>query len=154
MKSVIVLAGTVLCAVSPAVLGAHLAPIGQNVFTCELKSINLEEGHTLMVGNWKGTQVTNANSPDNNSSIECVGTFEGMPDKSFKVSGYCLHVDRDGDKWIDRWWNDSTMKKGGWEGTGISGKWKDLRGVKGNFVYTDLSTESGCKGVSNWEVVR
>ena len=51
MKSVIVLAGTVLCAVSPAVLGAQLAPIGQNVFTCELKSINLEEGHTLMVGN-------------------------------------------------------------------------------------------------------
>ena len=68
-----------------------------------------------MIGNWKGLQITNPNSPDNNSTIDCVGIFEGMPDKSFKVSGYCLHVDRDGDKWIDRWWNDSTMKKGRWE---------------------------------------
>jgi hypothetical protein len=154
MKSVLALAATALCAISTGALAAQLAPTGQNVFTCELRSINLEEGHMLMVGNWKGTQVTNPNSPDNNSSIDCVGTFEAMPDKSFKVNGYCLHVDRDGDKWIDRWWNDSTMKKGRWEGIGISGKWKDVRGVMGNFVYTDLSTETVCKGVSNWEVAR
>ena len=154
MKSALALLTTAFCAVSTSVLSAQLAPVGQNVFTCELKSINLEEGHSLMIGNWKGLQVTNANSPDNNSTIDCVGIFEGMPGKSFKVSGYCLHVDRDGDKWIDRWWNDSTMKKGRWEGTGISGKWKEVRGVMGNFVYTDLSSDTGCKGISNWEVAR
>lgn len=154
MKQILALATIAFYSVSTAVLSAQLAPTGQNVFTCELKSINLDDGHSLMIGNWKGLQITNPNSPDNNSTIDCVGTFEGMPDKSFKVSGYCLHVDRDGDKWIDRWWNDSTMKKGRFEYTGISGKWKDLRGVTGNFVYTDLSNESGCKGVSNWEVSR
>ena len=85
------------------------------------------------------------------STIECAGTIENMADKSFKAAGCCLHTDHDGDKWIDRWWNDSSMKKGRWEATDLSGKWKDVSSnQKGEFVFTDLSTTSECKGVSTW----
>src|SRR6185369_8512617 len=144
LKSIFLLGSAALMAIAVVnALGETLSPVGHNVFTCDLKSINLEEGHTLMIGNWKGLTITsNPGSPDNNTAIDCIGTFEGMPDKSFKVSGYCLHVDRDGDKWADRWWNDSTMKTGRFEYTGISGKWKDVKGVKGTFVYTDLSGDT------------
>jgi hypothetical protein len=62
-------------------------------------------------------------------------------------------MDRDGDKWLDRWWADSTMPKGRWEDTGISGKWKNLKRT-GTYVYTDRSTESNCRGISAWEADR
>ena len=104
-----------------------------------------------MLGKGKGITVAAANKPDHMSTIECAGTIENMADKSFKAAGYCLHMDHDGDKWIDRWWNDSSMKKGRWEATGLSGKWKDVSSnQKGEFVFTDLSTTSECKGVSTW----
>jgi hypothetical protein len=151
MKTAFALAATALCAVSTGISAAQLSASGQNVFTCDLKSVTLEEGHSMMVGNWKGIQVTHEGAPDNNSTIDCVGTFEGMPDKSFKIGGYCLHTDKDGDKWLDRWWNDSTMKVARWEGIGISGKWLELKKPTGSFMYADLSTEAGCKGVSSWK---
>jgi hypothetical protein len=72
---------------------------------------------------------------------------EGLPDKTFKASGYCVLTDPDGDKWLDRWWADSSMPKGRWEDSGISGKWKGLRRA-GSYVYTDRSTDSACKGMS------
>jgi hypothetical protein len=152
MKRMFVLPA-VLLVISTSAVGAPNAASGYNVFNCDVKTINLEEGHSLTTFSGKGVQMSIPNSPDHMSSIECLGTIESMPDKSFKASGYCLHVDRDGDKWIDRWWNDSTMKKGRWEQTGVSGKYKGPRPT-GTFVYTDLSSESACKGVSNWEVDR
>jgi hypothetical protein len=87
------------------------------------------------------------------SHLDCLITTEITPDKSFKSSGYCSHTDRDGDKWIDRSWNDSTMKKGRYEVKGVSGKYKGARET-GSFVYTDLSTESACVGISSWEADR
>jgi hypothetical protein len=152
MKRMIVLAAA-LFAISTVVASAPNAPAGYNVLTCEGKTVSLDEGHSLTIFSGKGVLVSVPGSPDHMSSIECLGTVENMPDKSFKASGYCSHTDRDGDKWIDHWWNDSSMKKGRWEQTGVSGKYKGPRST-GSFVYTDLSSDSGCKGVSNWEADR
>jgi hypothetical protein len=120
---------------------------GHNYIVCEASTLVLEEGHSLTLIKGKGFG-TITNPP---SHVECYGTVESMPDKSFKASGYCVHTDRDGDKIADRWWADSSMPKGKWEDVGISGKWKGVR-KSGNYVYTDLSTPTDCRGVSNWEV--
>ena len=136
---------------------AHAAwvgsPSGYNVTTCEIAALPLDENHSLVTIHGKGLILTAPNSPDHMSQVECLGTVENMPDKSFKASGFCLVTDRDGDKWVDRWWADSTMPKGRWEDTGISGKWKNLKRT-GTYVYTDRSTESNCRGISAWEADR
>lgn len=120
---------------------------GQNYMFCEVSTLALEEGHSLTL--FKGKGFSTLMNPPN--QIECYGAVETMPDKSFKASGYCVHTDRDGDKIADRWWADSSMPKGKWEDTGISGKFKGVR-TSGNYVYTDLSTPTECRGVSNWEI--
>jgi hypothetical protein len=120
---------------------------GQIYFVCEGSTLALEEGHSLTLTKAKGLG-TLTNPP---TQVDCYGTFESMPDKSWKASGYCVHTDRDGDKIADRWWVDSSMPKGKWEDVGISGKWKGVR-KSGNYVYTDVSTPTECRGVSNWEV--
>ena len=154
MRKLLALPAIALGVLSTDALSVQPAQSGQNIFTCEVSVLPLDEGHALIMWKGKGVQVTVANSPDHMSHIDCSGTIETMPNNTFKAAGYCLHTDRDGDKWVDRWWNDSTMKTGRWEYTGVSGKWKELRDVKGNFVFTDLSTQSECRGVSNWEVTR
>ncbi len=106
-----------------------------------------KKGHSLTLIKAKGFGTV-TNPP---SQVDCYGTVESLPDKTFKASGYCVHTDRDGDRVADRWWADSSMPKGKWEDVGISGKWKGLR-KSGNYVYTDLSTPTECRGVSNWEV--
>ena len=120
---------------------------GQNYMFCEGSTLALEEGHSLTLFKGKGFS-TLMNPP---TQIECYGSVETLPDKSFKASGYCVHTDRDGDKIADRWWADSSMPKGKWEDAGISGKFKGVR-TSGNYVYTDLSTPTECRGVSNWEI--
>jgi len=110
MKSILVMGITALCAISTNTLAVQPAQSGQNIFTCEVSVLPLEEGHALIVWKGKGVQVTVANSPDNQSLIDGAATTENMADKSFKASGYCLHTDRDGDKWVDRWWNDSSLQ--------------------------------------------
>ena len=129
------------------------AQSGYNIITCETTALPLDEGHSMMTFHGKGLVLTAPNSPDHMSQVECLGAIENMPDKSFKGNGYCLLTDRDGDKWLDRWWFDSTTPKGRWEDTGISGKWKNLKRT-GTYVYTDRSTESSCRGISAWEADR
>jgi len=114
---------------------------------CEPSTLALEEGHSLTLVKSKGLS-TGMTPP---GQVDCHGSVETMPDKSFKASGYCVHTDRDGDKIVDRWWADSSMPKGKWEDVGISGKWKGFHKT-GTYVYTDLSTSTECRGVSNWEV--
>jgi len=120
---------------------------GQNYLVCEVSTLTLEDGHSLTLIKSKGFGTV-MNPP---TQVDCYGTFESMPDKTFKASGYCVHTDRDGDKIADRWWADSSMPKGKWEDVGISGKFKGIH-KGGNYVYTDLSTPTECRGVSNWEV--
>jgi hypothetical protein len=45
------------------------------------------------------------------------------------------------------------MQKGRYETMGVSGKYKGGRDT-GSFVYTDLSSQSGCSGVGSWEADR
>jgi hypothetical protein len=128
------------------VLAVDYPAKGQNYLVCEASTLALEEGHALTLFKAKGFG-TITNPP---TQVDCYGSIESMPDKTFKASGYCVHTDRDGDKVADRWWADSSMPKGKWEDVGISGKWKGFR-RSGNYVYTDLSTPTECRGVSNWE---
>jgi hypothetical protein len=129
------------------------ATSGHNSLTCQTSVLGLDENHSLMTVRAKGLVVTTPNSPDHMAHVECLGTVESMADKSFKASGYCVLTDRDGDKWLDRWWADSTMPKGRWEDSGISGKYLNLR-RSGTYVYTDRSIGSACEGMSSWEVDR
>ena len=105
-----------------------------------------------MVISWKGRgiQISFPDKPWHMSQLECVSTTEIFPDKSFKSSGFCSHADRDGDKWINRTSQDSSMPKGRFQATGISGKYKGGHDA-GTFVYTDLSSATGCRGVASWE---
>jgi hypothetical protein len=152
MRKLLALPAIALGVLSTDALSVQGAPSGQNVFTsCEVSVLPLDEGHAFIMWKGKGVMLTVANSPDHMSHMDCAGTVEAMPDKTFKAAGHCLHTDRDGDKWVDRFWNDSTMKTGRWETTGVSGKWKESRS-EGNYVVTDLSTQSECRSVSNWEV--
>jgi hypothetical protein len=150
MKQAAILAAAGIFVICTSALAQEAVNSGYNVFTCEVSVLQLDEGHSLVFWKGKGVTVTDARSPVHMSHLECFSTTEIMSDKSFKSSGYCSHTDRDGDKWIDRNWNDSTMKKGRWEMTGVSGKYKGAHGT-GSFVPTDLSSESACMGVSNWE---
>jgi hypothetical protein len=54
MKQMLAFAITALCAVSASVLGAQPAQSGQNIFTCEVTVLPLEEGHALIL--WKGKE--------------------------------------------------------------------------------------------------
>ena len=90
MKMILALTVTALSILSADALSVQPAQSGQNIFTCEVTLLPLEEGHALILWKGKGVQVTVANGPDHMSHIDCAGTIESMADKSFKASGYCL----------------------------------------------------------------
>src|SRR3954453_9630528 len=114
MKTSVTLASIGFAFVTGAI-GAELPDKGQNYFTCENSTLDLGEGHSYTLLKSKGLQTSG--DPAHPNNIECYGTFEAMPDKSFKASGYCMITDVDGDKWLDRWWADSSTEKGHWEDT-------------------------------------
>ena len=153
MKQTAILAAAGMLVVSTGVWAQGAANSGHNVLTCEVSVLPLEEGHAIVLWKGKGVTLSAPDKPWHMSHLECFSTTEIMADKSFKTTGYCSHTDRDGDKWIDRNWHDSTMQKGRYEVTGVSGKYKGARET-GSFVATDLSSQSGCSTVSSWEADR
>ena len=150
MKQITILAATGILLASAGAWAQVGTNSGYNVLTCEVSMLPLDEGHAIILWKGKGVTLSAPDKPWHMSHLECVTTTEIMADKSFKTNGYCSHTDRDGDKWIDRNWQDSTMQKARYETTGISGKYKGNRET-GSFVYTDLSSQSACSGVSSWE---
>ena len=150
MKQITILAATGILVASAGAWAQVGTNSGYNVLTCEVSVLPLDEGHAIILWKGKGVTLSAPDKPWHMSHLECVTTTEIMADKSFKTNGYCSHTDRDGDKWIDRNWQDSTMQKARYETTGISGKYKGNRET-GSFVYTDLSSQSACSGVSSWE---
>jgi hypothetical protein len=150
MKQLAILATTGILVVATGAWAQGGVNSGHNVFTCEVSVLPLDEGHAIVLWKGKGVTLSAPDKPWHMSHLECVSTTEIMADKSFKTTGYCSHTDRDGDKWIDRNWQDSTMQKGRYEVKGVSGKYKGGHAT-GSFVYTDLSSQSGCSGVSSWE---
>lgn len=153
MKQMLILLVASTFVISTGAWAQNAVNAGYNVVTCEITVLPLDDGHSMVVSKQKGVMLAAPDKPWHMSQIDCLTTTEIMADKSFKSSGYCSHTDRDGDKWIDRHWQDSTMQKGRYEMKGVSGKYKG-GSETGSFVYTDLSTESGCKGVSSWEADR
>ena len=53
---------------------------GQNYLVCEVSTLALEEGHSLTLIKSKGFGTV-TNPP---TQVDCYGTAESMPDKSFK----------------------------------------------------------------------
>ncbi len=153
MKQIATLAAAGLLVVSTSASAQGDVNSGYDVFTCEVSVLQLEEGHSLVVWKGKGVELSAPDKPWHMSQLDCIDITEIMADKSFKSTGYCSHTDRDGDKWISRSWRDSTMQKGRYETMGVSGKYKGGRDT-GSFVYTDLSSQSGCSGVGSWEADR
>jgi len=151
MKQIAILLAASTFVISSGAWAQNAENTGYNVNTCDITVLPLDEGHSLVVSKEKGVTLAAPDKPWHMSQIDCLTVIEIMPDKSFKSSGYCSHKDRDGDKWIDRHWQDSTMEKGRYETKGVSGKYMAGGSETGSYVYTDLSTESGCKGVSSWE---
>jgi hypothetical protein len=139
-----------VAAAEPALAARPGSKTGYNVFHCETQTLALGENHSLTTIRARGLVVTTPASADHMADIDCMGTIESMPGNAFKASGYCVLTDRDGDKWLDRWWTDSTMPKGRWEDVGLTGKWRGTRAT-GQYVYTDRSGGSQCKGISAWE---
>ena len=150
MTRMVVLAGTILAA-SGSASAQDAVNSGYNVLTCEVSILPLDAGHSIVIQKAKGVTLSAPDKPWHMSRLECVSTTEMMADASFKTTGYCSHTDRDGDRWMDRNWQDSSMPRGRYEVTGISGKYQGAHG-SGSFVYTDLSSSpSDCIGVSSWQ---
>ena len=123
MKQTAILAAAGMLAISTAAWAQEGVNSGYDVIACEVSVLQLDEGHSLVLWKGRGIELSAPDKPWHMSRIECFTTTESRADKSFKSSGYCTHADRDGDKWISRGWQASTMQKGRYETKGISRKY-------------------------------
>lgn len=97
----------------------------------------VEKGHKLV--DYAGRCVnisTDAALP--NHTEECVGTYEYMPDESWKGSGSCSYIFKDGDKITDTWEEGSHLKEYPYKITGGTGKYKGATGG-GTYIYENLT---------------
>jgi len=67
------------------------------------------------------------------STQDCVGQYEYLPDESWKASGSCTHVFKDGDKKFETWQEGSHMKEYTSKIAGGTGK---FQGASGDFTYS------------------
>ena len=76
----------------------------------QIQATSLEEGHNIILAKWEGIHASkDPSSPVHLIRLECAGSIDAKRDGTFEASGYCLHTDRDGDKWVGKWWNNNTM---------------------------------------------
>jgi hypothetical protein len=71
-----------------------------------------------------------AAGPFDRQGVRCLGTYQLVEGKHLGV-GYCIHVDLDGDKWIERWEAGPDFS-GTWTAIGGSGKYAGMQ-ASGNF---------------------
>jgi len=69
---------------------------------------------------------------------DCSGTYEYMPDGSWKGAGTCARTFKDGGKSFEKWEEGSHMKEYTYEKTGGTGKYEGLRGG-GTYMYEALT---------------
>jgi hypothetical protein len=91
-----------------------------------------EKGHKLV--DYAGRCV---NVPDDDaapkSTAECAGSYEYMPDESWKGSGTCTYTYKGGDKVNMTWEEGSHLKEYTYKNTGGTGKFE---GASGGGTYT------------------
>ena len=95
----------------------------------QIQTVPMEEGHSLILAKWEGIHA----SKDPASAVhlirlECAGTIDAKRDGTFDANGYCMHTDREGDKWVGRWWNNNKMPVARFEVFHGSGKYAGATG--------------------------
>ena len=95
----------------------------------QIQAIPMEEGHAVVLAKWEGIHVSkDPASPVHLIRLECAGVIDSRRDGSFDANGYCMHIDRDGDKWVGKWWNSNKMPVGKFEVFHGAGKYAGATG--------------------------
>jgi hypothetical protein len=126
---------------STASAGERVSMISEQYYISDhADAIELEDGHTIILARLYGTQVSaDTSSPMHQAKVDCTGFVDIRPD-GWDASGYCMHTDRDGDRWVGKWRNGSAMKEGVYEVYhGTSGKYVGATGGGTNTGCTDLT---------------
>ncbi len=124
-----------LLAAGAANAGEKLEGSSQEAFNTTLWDVlELDEGHSLAW--WRGEGIAFEDDPSvpmHLMAADCIGTYEFMPDETYKVTGFCTYIDRDGDKTFLKWWDNSDMEEGRTEFIGGTGRYA---GATGEGTYT------------------
>lgn len=92
----------------------------------------VEKGHKLV--DYAGRCVHIPDDPAvPKSTQDCIGKYEYFPDESWKATGSCTHLFKDGDKKFETWEEGSQLKEYVSKITGGTGKYE---GIKGEATYT------------------
>jgi hypothetical protein len=95
----------------------------------QIQAIPMEDGHSVILAKWEGVHASkDPTSPVHLIRLECAGAIDARRDGSFEANGYCMHTDRDGDKWVGRWWNNNKMPVGKFEVFHGAGKYAGATG--------------------------
>lgn len=126
-------------------LGSGIAIAGKTIeeagaLTCvsdKWKESEPEKGHKLV--EYAGRCVPIPNDPAAPKSTEdCVGTYEYLPDESWKSSGTCTESFIDGNKKFVKWEEGSHLKEYRYTVTGGTGKYEGASGG-GTYMYENLT---------------
>jgi hypothetical protein len=82
----------------------------------------------LAAGSFEGLGAIYSNvsgGPFDRQGVRCIGTYSFVEGKHLGT-GYCIHVDLDGDKWVERWEAGADFS-GTWIAIGGSGKYAGMQ---------------------------
>ncbi|MEQ1883093.1 MAG: hypothetical protein ABL878_19235 [Burkholderiales bacterium] len=116
--------------VSPAHAGKSISWEGVQYYAGgQIQAVQMEEGHSIILARWEGIHASkDTTSPVHLIRLECAGSIDARRDGTFEANGYCMHTDRDGDKWVGRWWNNNKMPVAKFEVFHGSGKYAGATG--------------------------
>jgi len=116
---------------------------GTFFFSIDGERWELEPGHVVWLGTWKG-QFSNPDGFMNGASWECPGITENKEGKSQASSGYLIATDSDGDKAWAEWKGRVEIKEG--KVTGMA-SWRGGTGkfdkIKGHLTYSGEVKDTG-----------
>jgi len=96
-----------------------------------------EKGHKLV--DYAGRCINVPTDPAAEKSAgDCVGSYEYMPDESWKGSGTCTYTVKGGDKFSDSWEEGSHLKEYTYKFTGGTGKYQGASGG-GTYFYENIT---------------
>ena len=96
-----------------------------------------EKGHKLV--DYAGRCINVPTDPAAEKSAgDCVGSYEYMPDESWKGSGTCTDTFKSGDKMYESWEEGSDLKEYPYKITGGTGKYEGASGG-GTYIYVSLT---------------
>jgi hypothetical protein len=96
-----------------------------------------DKGHKLV--DFAGRCINIPNDPAAPKSAgDCTGSYEYLPDGSWKGSGTCTYTFKDGDTLSDRWEEGSHLKEYTYAYTGGTGKFAGASGG-GTYMYENVT---------------